>query len=304
MKLHRYKITVRAIAESRLPGFLGSFVRGVFGETLKRYHPPAFQYFFKLRLPRQHPYFRFFGHNPPAPYWFYMPRRIRHLNPGDTFHFFFTHLYTPLLPPEAIPALFSHAFRRSLYRRQFHGTLAAVEPAGHRNSPLISLADFKSAVQPARNLRIDFPVPVTLIRNGKIIPPADMHSLFHFLIHRAMMLRRAASLFSDTERLFGHQPPPGDVESIPDIIRPELVKSSQMNNLRTINFRLNKQTVYRSPKRHEKYPMRGWAGFVELEGNFPDLYKILKLGEAIHVGSNTSVGFGKFKITPDISSVP
>ena len=296
MHLHRYKITVRATADSRLPGFLGSFVRGVFGETLKRYHPPAFQYFFKPELPREHPYFRLFGHNPPAPYWFYIPRRIRHISRGETFHFFFTHLVTPFLPPESIPVLFMHAFQRPLYHRQFQGTLHSVEAAGRNQSPLIRLQDYEHIEQPGDHFRIEFPVPVSLMREGNPIPPASKHDLFHFLIHRAMMLRRTASMYETTERLFGKEPPPEDLDIMPDFIRTELLKSPQMDRLTLIDFNLKKVTVYRSPKRREKYPMRGWSGWVQYSGHAPELYKILKLGEVIHVGSNTSTGFGKIKI--------
>ncbi len=296
MLLHRYKITIRALADSQLPGFLGSFIRGVFGETLKHYHPPAFQYFFKPQLSRQHPYFSLFGSNPPAPYWFYIPRRIRELPRGETFHFFFTHLTTPFLPPESIPVLFMHAFQRPLYHRQFYGSLQGVEAAGHRNTPFIRLRHFESVSQSSDRFRVEFPVPVSIIRVRKPVPPSSKEELFHFLIHRAVMLRRASTMFENIDRIFGHEPPPEDIHLLPGFIRTELLKSPQMDRLQVTNYKIKKEVIYRSPKRHEKYPMRGWSGWVEFKGHAPDFYKILKLGEAIHVGSNASVGFGKLKV--------
>ncbi len=299
MLLQRYKITVITTENSRLPGFLGSFLRGVFGETLKNYHPMGYQYFFRLQLNREHPYFKFFGNNPPAPYWFYIPRRVREIPAGETFHFFLTFIDNPFFPPESIPVLFRHAFERPLYKNQFKGKLFDVETAGFKpESPDLNIKKLKNLHTSGTDFTVHLPVPVSIKRDKKLLPPVNPLDLFHFIIHRGIMLKHLSGLFSSIEHITGKKEPQQIIENSDNITKPELLKSENLKKIIPAQPRLRLITIYRSPKRKEKYPMQGWTGQFTLKNVSSDFYKLLKLAEIIHVGSNTSVGFGKLRIEP------
>ena len=299
MLLNRYKITVTAVEDGSLPGFLGSFLRGVFGETLNRYHPLGYRYFFRLQLKREHPYFKIFGNNPPAPYWFYIPRRIREIKTGESFHFFLTFIENPFFPPESLPVLFNHAFERRLYKGRFSGRLSSVEMQGSApGNPQIDIKHLDNLHTVHKDFIIQMPVPVSLMRNKIPLPPVNPFDLFHFIIHRAIMLKHLARLLSDIEHLRGEYEPETDNGNSDLFIKPQLLESQALKEIFPVRPALRMQTVYRSPKRKEKYPMRGWSGRFTLRNVSLDFFKLLKLAELIHVGSNTSLGFGKLIVNP------
>ncbi len=181
MILNRYKITVKARQNGRLPGYLGSLLRGIWGETLHQYHFLAYNYLFKHQLNPAHPFFNFLGKNPPVPYWFYAPLKLREIRKNETFHFYFTMLKNPFLNTQNLTLLFQRAFDRPVYNGFFAGEMISIEPAGFKeNSPEIPLIDFKNLIPSAGRIKVKFPVPVSLMRKNSLFLPPIRRIFFSF----------------------------------------------------------------------------------------------------------------------------
>ena len=72
---------------------------------------------------------------------------------------------------------------------------------------------------------------------------------------------------------------------------PELTENIIMNS--SIKFNDDRR---KSNRQNSDYPYGGFFGEFDLIGDLSKLYLLLRLGEIIHVGKGTDVGYGQYKI--------
>ncbi|WP_157627929.1 CRISPR system precrRNA processing endoribonuclease RAMP protein Cas6, partial [Thermodesulfatator autotrophicus] len=74
-----------------------------------------------------------------------------------------------------------------------------------------------------------------------------------------------------------------------------LIEEAQKINTAGKKLRLVEITRY-SARTKQKMPLRGLVGEVSFEGDITPFTSLLRAGEFVHVGKNTSFGFGYYRI--------
>ncbi len=128
-------------------------------------------------------------------------------------------------------------------------------------------------------ITIRFLTPTALKFSRKIITQKDLE--FHILVRNALRRISALSYF--------HAQKPLDIDFKGVIASSEKITTVE-KNLKFISF--NRY----SGRTKKVYLMKGFIGEAKFEGNLKEFLPILTLCSYVHIGKNTSFGFGKYEI--------
>ena len=124
-------------------------------------------------------------------------------------------------------------------------------------------------------LKITFLTPCHIVHNRKTLPKAELNLITKSVLRRLSLL----AYFFGNERN-------ADVLSIP--LPNDIQKESEHISLvRTSRY---------SNRQKRMMPLEGFVGEAEWTGKLDHYYSILKYGEAINIGKNTSFGFGAIRV--------
>ncbi len=278
-----------------LPRYLFSPLRGVLGAQLKRLSCVARRYETCLDCPlSQHCAYG---------YIFETPRpeeadRLR-LYPYLPHPFTFTPSYPAPASPRVVIGLtlvgrgiqyfphfvlaFEAAGKRGLGEKRVPFRLAGIRDHRHRRplyqggqlAPPELYEEFPK--RPCSHLRLVFHTPVTLRYHGQLVTPQTF--AFHVLVRN--LLRRLSSLS------YFHAGQALDVD-FKGLI-------AQAEEVRTVAQDLRLVTIRRySARQKQVMPLRGLVGEVRFQGEITPFTPLLQAGELVHVGKNTSFGFGYY----------
>ncbi len=144
----------------------------------------------------------------------------------------------------------------------------------------LQLSDIKpyfiEAIDTNKNtLEITFLTPCRMKSNGKYLKHVDLKSII-------LNIKRKIENIS---YFFGSNPVTLDISSI---------------DFNAIECRENsvqwEYTERYSKRKEQKMKMAGYKGRAVITGNIKQVYPLLKIGEAINIGSTTSFGFGAIKV--------
>ncbi len=126
--------------------------------------------------------------------------------------------------------------------------------------------------------RLVFRTPLTLKYQGEFISEFHMEAIWNAIRRRIYMLECYEGI---TENIHELEDLRSDMLRIPDIVRQEY---------EWIAVRRYSSTQERRMR------LTGIKGYLELDSVPEDMLPILAAGELIHIGKNTSFGFGRYKI--------
>lgn len=126
-----------------------------------------------------------------------------------------------------------------------------------------------------QKLAINFYTPCKIKHNGGYLQHADMCVI-------AKNIKRRLEMISN---FFGTSRTTIDIESV-DFDAISIEKSE-------IAWEVSRRY---SKRKQQHMPLGGFRGMVCLKGDVGAIYPLLKIGEAINLGSNTSFGFGAIKV--------
>ncbi len=128
-------------------------------------------------------------------------------------------------------------------------------------------------------LKLSFKTPVCLRFEGKIVRAKQF--AFHILIRNLLRRVSALSYFHAGKEL--------------SLDFRGLIEKAQ--HVRTVERNLKLVEIMRySARTKQKMPLRGLVGEVSFEGELEPFTALLKIGELVHVGKNTSFGFGYYAV--------
>lgn len=128
-----------------------------------------------------------------------------------------------------------------------------------------------------RRIRIEFKTPVKIVKEGGVALNISFRDFLKALLWRYTLIN---AWHSDE----------GDVVSYKVLIN----KAADIN---TISRSLKKVEIRRySTRQKHTISMWGLTGDIVFDGPLEKFYNLLKLGEIIHLGHNTSFGFGKYAV--------
>ncbi|AEH45220.1 hypothetical protein Thein_1353 [Thermodesulfatator indicus DSM 15286] len=285
-----------------LPRYLFSPLRGVLGAQLKRLscvarkfstcrecplnQHCAYGYIFETPRPEGAERLRLYPYLP-HPFTISLPYPTPRENPfflgltlvGRAIQYF----------PHLVLAL-SAAGEKGLGRERVPLRLKAIKD--HQNDELYQAGKLKppsllSEFLPyeTEKLSLLFETPVTLRFEGKLVKPEQFE--FHVFIRNLLRRLSALSFFhAEKELALDFK---GLIEAAKQI-------KTTAKNLKSVEI-----TRY-SARTKQKMPLRGLIGRVSFEGNLTPFTPLLRAGELVHVGKNTSFGFGHYKITSSSNS--
>lgn len=131
---------------------------------------------------------------------------------------------------------------------------------------------FKKLKEQGQQNKIIFSTPLTLKYQNEFIQQFSMKQIFTAINRRIYMLNCFEGLKNELHK-----------QQIED--RKIVFQKSKMQEVGRYSFR-----------KEEKMILRGITGVVETEPLSDDEVKLLLAGELLHIGKNTSFGFGKYKI--------
>lgn len=136
----------------------------------------------------------------------------------------------------------------------------------------------KEASPPDQELTLDFATPLRLVYQGKLVKRLE----FHYLIRN--LLRRVTSIY------YFHCNP-----HLPQIPVDSLIGFAEKVEIKEENLHWMDWERY-SYRQGRRMLLGGLVGRVTFVGPLSPFYSILKAGELLHLGKNTSFGLGKYKI--------
>ncbi|WP_022853899.1 CRISPR system precrRNA processing endoribonuclease RAMP protein Cas6 [Thermodesulfatator atlanticus] len=131
----------------------------------------------------------------------------------------------------------------------------------------------------ASQIKIRFLTPTSLRFEGHLVPPKNF--AFHILVRNLLRRVSALSYFHAEKEL--------------NLPFKELIERAQ--GVKTVAKRLFPQEIIRySARKETTMPLRGFVGEALFEGELSPFMPLLRLGELVHVGKNTSFGFGAYRL--------
>jgi len=152
-----------------------------------------------------------------------------------------------------------------------------------RLKPPTLMSSFSS--EERERLTLIFETPVCLRFEGKIVSPERFE--FHILIRNLLRRVSALSYFHAGKELSLDFR--GLIEKARDVCTVE-------RNLSFVEFRRY------SARTKQEMPLRGLVGVISFAGDLTPFTPLLKIGELVHVGKNTSFGLGYYRITSSSKS--
>ncbi len=275
MIITRYKITYTALTNGVLPGQLGSMIRGVFGETLMRYHQDLYQKFFHPEIKLDEIIKKHTGNDLPAPFIIYPVKHYDFVRQNQEITFIFTLIGKYRQYENQIYNIFKEIQNTGLNHGALPVTNMQCEPMIHNHKKIIDFYDLKPPQQKISRITLQFKTPVSLNSKKQLITDFDFQRLFGYVYRRLFIL----------DYLY-------DSRSIPENYPFELNKF----NIVPVNIQLARQSIFRSPTRSEKYPMTGWKGNISYAGQLNAVVPYMQMGEFLHIGNKTVFGLGKYKL--------
>lgn len=306
IKLYRFLFTMRALSRIEFPNFPGVAIRGGLGHMLKRTvcvmdagdaHSCA-----SCPLGSSCPYLSIFE-TPPPPGTQVMKKATRCPHPFSI---------TPLF---AAPAAFERGERMQIALSLYGDTLKNLAPltaalnllgesglgvtrGRFRIEQIMNAADGTSVREDGKlscaeaveqvcggkagkvdRLRITFITPCRLVHGRVPVTTADIGIICRSIVRRMSML---AYFYGNAGQ-------------------PDVVDLSAADGVKKECEHLTRVTVSRYSKRQKKVmPLEGFTGQAVWSGRLDEYYPLLKCGEAVSIGRNTSFGFGAIRVE-DIS---
>jgi len=274
MHLTRYLLQFEVLTDCVLPGHLGSLIRGLWGEVMKGYDTELYQRFFNPQIDMSNPAYKYVSNNPPPPFMIRVHKTHEYLRQGATFNLTFTLFgnYSKYwIQLNDIWALITtgnpNAYHLKLKLKEFKPLTCPVT-----GNVLFDYKDYTGIKPEKNNYTFDFKSPFALNHNQQLIADFSFDRFFGYIYRRLFIL----------DAIYGNKSM--EEKYVKDIIR----------NIHPVSIDLRHITIYRSPSRQDKYPMRNWQGKIRYTGDFSKSYPIIKYGEYLHTGANTVFGFGKY----------
>jgi len=150
--------------------------------------------------------------------------------------------------------------------------------------PTMYSEQLRSEKYPGETCVIQFKSPTQLVKCGpggkkRFIRKPEFVDFFRNLTRRAMALSFLYCGEKQYERTYF---PPCEVKDHP-------VTLSEESSLKWKNV---------ASREDEKYWLQGFVGTMKLSGDLTPFMPLLRLGEVIGVGKNTTMGFGRYTVTP------
>lgn len=280
LSLYRYKIDFSVKQAYTFSGFLGSKIRGAFGDFMSKTDKPLFDLFYTPQLPKNHIAYPIVGEYVPKPFVIYPYPMSKSLQIGDIISF------------EIV--LFGD------YHRYFNRLLTVFEKMaenGIGNDPLQAdfvgmsrlesnwsgdlehrLSDYKNInIPPESSCKLYLKSPTKLLENKILSADFSFFNIYKKLDWRIQIL---ASIYGQNE------------QGITEIKKEDYKKWPALSQ---INLKV--KTTHRNPSNKDAYPADGWVGGLIYSKYLNDFAAYLAFAQYIHLGSDTSFGFGRYDFT-------
>lgn len=306
---HPYRIHLNPNEAIQLPVYKGSAIRGVFGHALRRVvcvtrNIECSACMLKLKcvysaimespVPSEHPHSRKYK-NSPHPYILKPPlTEKRYFNPGETLSFDFTLIgraneYLPYfiytfteMGKIGIGAGNGKFDVASVEELRFDGSRAEIYNDNNKilKNPenRIDYSVFKDEKSSGDEIALNFETPARIKVNDDLSADLPFAVLIKRLSERAALLAH----FHCGAELSGFEDFAAGSEDV------KVLKS----NLKWLDWERY------SGRQDTKMKFGGLVGEITYKGGFHKFMPLLKLGEHIHVGKNTTFGLGKYRINP------
>ena len=271
MQLTKLNIKFEALNDSLLPGQLGSMLRGIFGEALMQYDEKLYNKFFHPEVSPDNPAYKYVSNSPPAPFIFFPLKKYDYIRRGQSIDIHLTLIGKYALFKQEVIEVIKLMTEQTWYHQKLQVKLLEIKPEKNGEKTEFDYNDFLQKIPQKDTYSLIFKSPLSIASSKKLIADFDFDRLMHNLYRRLYVL----------EYLYGN----GNLPEQP---------AFEHTGIFPVSIQLKRQTVYRSPKRQEKYPMFGWKGSITYKGDFRPVYPLLQFGQHIHLGSYIAFGFGKY----------
>lgn len=306
----RFRFKFRAITEVHLPDYSGSTFRGAFGNVLKKAvcirsdrncenclirDTCIYLWIFETPTPNDSAFLKKSG---AAPHPFIFEPDTHHyqknLSAGDPFHL------DVVLLGKGIDYLpyFAYGFDRigryGLGKGRGKSELVdiidllsnerkSIYKAGEKIliGSIAKKYSYQFAEDPkidsAQTITLEFVTPMRMKRNGHYLSKLAFDDLITAALRRIFLLNH---YYGDGKGDFDHK---------------RFIELAKKVNVRSDDTHWHDWQRY-SHRQRTKMSLGGIVGHIQYEGDFREFLPILRLGEIIHIGKNTSFGLGKYRI--------
>jgi len=305
--LSRYRVTLEAVEPLNLPAYLGSTLRGAFGEAFKRLACPArtnepcpipetcpFELIFNTKLPPDPPALRSLDEIP-RPFVIAPPPAAGGEHPaGSEVSFdltligrarqFFPYFVVTFREVDGLGrGRRAVRLRRIEVLHPLTGESQSVYTAEQnlvRNHDVFVSLEECAGQPPTGKLSIRFLTPTRLKHEGAIVRRPEFHILFRALLRRLSSL----ALFHCDTRL--------------DLDYRDLIEQAKAVKLVQDETRWEKLARY-SSRQGQRIEWEGVAGTATYEGNLTPFWPYLVFGQWTHVGKGATFGLGQYRLSPE-----
>lgn len=275
--LHKYIVSFVVKETTTIPFYMGSMFRGAFGNALQRIDTTLYQHYFEPSISPKSKAYPIVQKYPPAPFILLGLSKGGHIKAGNKLQFELT-LMGETVPTDAVLYQIFETMSDSKYgleqcKTQFVGFEKILNPLTH--TPGFHIKDLSRIETQNTSVTLQFMTPLGLKFNNDLITDFSFDKIQSYLYRRLFVLNH---LYGD--------------------------KKSKENNpfeaaLQLDFVQMQHKNTYRKPADKDTYPMKGWLGQISYSGiseQVNKVYPLLKIGEWIHLGSDTSFGLGKYRI--------
>jgi hypothetical protein len=312
-RVGKFTLRLRALADLHLPAYKGSTLRGGFGQALKEVTCAlkrqncqscllkdrcVYLYLFETPPPADAEMMRLY---PSAPHPFVIEPPIdgvQTIPEGGTLTFGLTLIGRALDYLPYFVYAFIHLGERGLGRGRGkffveevladtdRGLVAIYDVEGKslRQEPQLSISERvqQRATELAGGecLSIDFLTPTRIKFDGHLVEKPEFHHLMRSLLRRLSSL----SYFHCGAML--------------DLDFRGIIKKAQGIEIGESDLRWHDWERY-SSRQKNKMSLGGFLGTISFEGDFSEFFRLLCLGELVHLGKAASFGLGRYRISTD-----
>ncbi|MBP9136472.1 MAG: CRISPR system precrRNA processing endoribonuclease RAMP protein Cas6 [Chitinophagales bacterium] len=280
LSLYRYKIDFSVKQPYTFSGFLGSKIRGAFGDFMLKTDEPLFDLFYKPQLPKNHIAYAIVGDYVPKPFVIYPYPMPKNLEMGDIISFEIVlfgdyHKYFDRLL-HVFEQMAEQGMGNNTFKADFVGMCRI--PSNWSEEVEHRLTDYKTIKIPDESyFRLYLKSPTKLLENKLLSADFSFFNIYKKLHWRIQLL---ASIYGRNE------------EPIIELKKEDFKKWPQLSQ---INVKV--KNTNRNPNNKEAYSADGYVGGIIYTKPLQEFIAYLAFGQYLHLGSDTSFGFGRYELT-------
>lgn len=161
MKLTKYKLTLKSLEDTVLPGYLGSMLRGAFGEALMQYDEDLFNKFFKNKIDENSPVYKYTNETPPPPFIFNPLKKYEFIRKKQDIIFTLSLIGDYRHYGTSIPEIMQIMCENKMHNQKLKTEIKNIEIINNplNNSKLFDINDYKTILEklnkPFPSIRIE-----------------------------------------------------------------------------------------------------------------------------------------------------